>query len=147
MATDALADAEGDLLTDLRAAVGPAVPIGIGLDLHGHVTPAMLEAVDICIACKENPHADLFQCGERVVDCLHAMLEGRLRPVTSLVKVPVILTGAAETASGPLAEIHGRARPATAPEPALWALSTPTRFSLAADPALGQPAPDLPDAE
>src|SRR3546814_9452227 len=26
MATDALADAEGDLLTDLRAAVGPAVP-------------------------------------------------------------------------------------------------------------------------
>src|SRR3546814_7628034 len=58
MATDALADAEGDLLTDLRAAVGPAVAIGIGLDLHGHVTPAMLEAVDICIACKENPHGD-----------------------------------------------------------------------------------------
>src|SRR3546814_14750952 len=68
MATDALADAEGDLLTDLRAAVGPAVPIGIGLDLHGPVTPALLEAVDICIHCQENPPPALLQFGERVVD-------------------------------------------------------------------------------
>src|SRR3546814_19084045 len=93
MATDALADAEGDLLTDLRAAVGPAVPLGIGLDLHGHVTPAILEAVDICLACKENPHADLFQCGARVVGCLPALLEGRPPPVHSPVKVTVILPG------------------------------------------------------
>ncbi|HEY9537412.1 MAG TPA: M81 family metallopeptidase [Kiloniellaceae bacterium] len=147
MATDALADAEGDLLTDLRAAVGPAVPIGIGLDLHGHVTPAMLEAVDICIACKENPHADLFQCGERVVDCLHAMLEGRLRPVTSLVKVPVILTGAAETASGPLAEIHGRARQALAAEPALWDVSILNVFPFADDAGMGQAVLALTDGE
>src|SRR3546814_18533138 len=40
LATDALADAEGDLLTDLRAAVGPATPLTRGLDLHGPVTPA-----------------------------------------------------------------------------------------------------------
>src|SRR3546814_11264616 len=87
----------------------------------------MLEAVDICIACKGNPHADLFQCGERVVACLHAMLEGRLRPVPSLVKAPVILTGAAETASGPLAEIHGRARQAPAAEPAPRAVRSDRR--------------------
>src|SRR3546814_11307683 len=98
----------------------------------------MLEAVDICIACKVNPHADLFQCGERVVDCLHAMLEGRLRPVTSLVKVPVILTGAAETASGPLAEIHGRARQALAAEPALWDVPILHVFTFADDTGLGQ---------
>src|SRR3546814_15730315 len=97
----------------------------------------MLEAVDICIACKENPHADLFQCGERVVDCLHAMLEGRLRPVTSLVTVPVILTGAAETASGPLAEIHGRARQAPAAAPASWDLSLLQAFTFTAHPRFG----------
>jgi microcystin degradation protein MlrC len=147
MATDVLADAEGDLLADLRAAVGPAVPIGIGLDLHGHVTPAMLEAADICIACKENPHADLFQCGERVVDCLHAMLEGRLRPVTSLVKVPMILTGAAETAGGPLAEIHDRARKALAEEPALWDVSILNVFPFADDTRMGQAVLALTDQD
>src|SRR3546814_15248749 len=98
----------------------------------------MLEAVDICIACKENPHAALFQCGERVVDCLHAMLEGRLRPVTSLVKVPVILTGAAATASAPLAELHGRARQALAAEPALRVFSLLKFFTFAASAGMEQ---------
>src|SRR3546814_9485477 len=66
------------------------------------------------------------------------MLEGRLRPVTSLVKVPVILTGAAETASGPLAEIHGRARQALAAEPALWDVSILNVFPFADDAGMGQ---------
>lgn len=147
MATETLADAEGDLLSDLRAAVGPDVPVGIGLDLHAHVTPAMLAAVDICIACKQNPHADLFQCGEQVADCLHAMLEGRLRPVTSLVKVPMILTGSAETTCGPLAELHDRARAAVAATPALWDVSLLNVFPFADDAGMGQAVLTLTDGD
>jgi len=58
MGTTACPDVEGDPLSDLRSAVGDSVPIAIGLDLHANLTPAMLEAADLCIACKENPHSD-----------------------------------------------------------------------------------------
>src|SRR3546814_13038910 len=75
------------------------------------------------------------------------MLEGRLRPWTSRVKVPVILTGAAETASGPLAEIHGRARQALAAEPALWDVSILNVFPFADDAGMGQAVLALTDGE
>ncbi len=145
MATTRIADVEGDLLARLRDAVGWRIPIGIGLDLHGHVTPAMLQAVDICIACKENPHSDLFECGERVVECLDAVLQDRLRPVSSLVKVPMILTGAAETDSGPLAELHRQARDAVAAEAALWDVSIFNVYPFADDVGMGQAVVALAD--
>lgn len=138
MATSRLADVEGDLLAGLRSAVGRRVPIGVGLDLHGHLTPAMLQAAEICIACKENPHSDLFECGERVAACLDAVLRDRLRPVSCLVKVPMILTGGAETDSGPLAELHRRAREALAAEPALWDVSIFNVYPFADDGDMGQ---------
>lgn len=138
MATSEIADVEGDLLTGLRAAVGDQMLIGVGLDLHGHLTPAMLEAADICIACKENPHADLFRCGERVVECLDAILNKQLRPVSCLVKVPMILTGAAETGSGPLAELHRQAREAVTASSTLWDVSIFNVFPFSDDINMGQ---------
>ena len=96
MATTRLADVEGDLLTDLRAAVGDNVVIGVGLDLHAHLTPAMLAAADLCIACKSNPHADVVECGEKVAAGAMAVLSGSLDPVSTLVKVRMTLPGALE---------------------------------------------------
>lgn len=138
MATPALADVEGELLTALRALVGETVPIVIGLDLHAHLTPAMLAASDFCTACKENPHADVVQCGELVGDALDAMLTGRLKPVSALAKIPMVLCGAADTAAGPLAELHRRARASIAGEPALWDVSLFNVFPFADDRGMGQ---------
>ncbi len=140
MGTTRLADAEGDLLRSLRDAVGQAVPIGIGLDLHAHITDAMVAATDICIACKENPHSDVVECGEKVVKCLLAVLAGRLRPVTTLAKVPMILPGAAETASGPLFEIHEHARQAVRDDNSIWDVSVFNVFRYADDFDIGQAA-------
>lgn len=140
MATTQLDDAEGDLLTSLRASVGIRTPIGIGLDLHAHVTTAMLEAVDICIACKENPHSDVVECGRKVADCLLAVLEGNLRPVMTMAKVPMILPGAAETASGPLFEIHEEARRLAGADEAIWDISLFNVFRYADDTDIGQAA-------
>ncbi|TGS14423.1 M81 family peptidase [Mesorhizobium sp. M2E.F.Ca.ET.209.01.1.1] len=138
MATTELPDADGDLLVRLREAVGPDVPIGIGLDLHAHVTPAMLRSVDICIACKENPHSDVILCGERVVECLAAVLDGTLDPVLTMAKVPMILPGAAETGSGPLAELHARARVLAAAHPEIWDVSLFNVYPYADDRGMGQ---------
>lgn len=140
MGTTLLEDAEGDLLAGLRAAVGEMVPIGVGLDLHAHVTNAMMAAVDICIACKENPHSDVVECGEKVAAYLLAMLNGSLRPVTAMAKIPMILPGAAETATGPLREIHDQARFAERDCPAVWDVSLFNVFRYADDEDIGQAA-------
>lgn len=123
MCTTELTDADGDLLTRLRLAVGPDVPIGIGLDMHAHVTAAMLRAVDVCIACKSSPHTDFPECGERVVECLAAMLDGRLRPLRVMAKAPMIHLDSGLTATGPLAEIKAMAQALHGANPAIWDVS------------------------
>ncbi|WP_159998377.1 M81 family metallopeptidase [Roseomonas sp. 18066] len=110
---------EADLMTRLRALLGPGVVIAIGLDLHGHVTDALLRACDIVTACKENPHSDVVEAGERAVALTLDTLAGRLRPVTTMVKLPMLLPGGSETVDHPLAELHAIARAAVAGDPAL----------------------------
>ncbi len=147
MCTTALKDVEGDLLTRLRALVGPDRCIAIGLDLHAHVTPAMLRAVDLCIACKENPHSDVVQCGERVAECLDAVLNGRLHPVTVMVKVPMLLPGAQETGSGPLFDLHARARAWCKKQPEFWDISLFNVFRSIDDVDIGQAVTILSDGD
>ncbi|RWB96370.1 MAG: M81 family peptidase [Mesorhizobium sp.] len=138
MATTELPDADGDLLVRLREAVGPAVAVGIGLDLHAHITQAMLRSVDISIACKENPHSDVVSCGERVIECLAAMLDGTFEPVLTMAKVPMILPGGAETSSGPLAELHARGRAFAAAHPEIRDISLFNVYPHADDEDMGQ---------
>lgn len=138
MATTKAADAEGMLLVELRHVVGPGVPIAIGLDLHANVTVDMIESVDICIACKENPHSDVVECGHKVAECLLAVLDGRLTPATTMAKVPMILPGSGETASGPLFDIHEMARAYAKAQPDIWDISVFNVFRYADDYDIGQ---------
>ncbi|MDX8450812.1 M81 family metallopeptidase [Mesorhizobium captivum] len=110
MATTETPDADGWVLSALRERVGPNVPIAVGLDLHAHVTNKMLENSTICIACKENPHSDVIECGLKATRMLVDVLEGRLAPVTTAVRIPMVIPGAGETDAGPLFDIHETAR-------------------------------------
>lgn len=114
MATDKCKDAEGELLCNLRKSCKKGTVIGVGLDLHAHITPLMLKNADICIACKENPHSDVVECGNRVAALVLDALHGKLMPVTVMAKTRHILPGKMETGSGPLADLHRRARELTA---------------------------------
>ena len=51
-------DVEGDLLSNVRAIVGPDCPIGAELDPHSHLTDLRFNSADILIAFKEFPHID-----------------------------------------------------------------------------------------
>jgi microcystin degradation protein MlrC len=53
-------DCEGDLLARARAIVGPGTVIGAELDLHAHLSQAMVEAADVIVAFKEFPHTDFL---------------------------------------------------------------------------------------
>ncbi|MER8887746.1 M81 family metallopeptidase [Mesorhizobium sp. M0816] len=150
MGTTKTPDAEGDLLHAIRLLVGPDVPIGIGLDLHAHVTSCMLDDTDICIAYKENPHSDTIECGQKVAELLIEQLEGRLKPVTVSALTPMVLPGAQETASGPLAEIHAKAREYAALHPSIRDISIYNVYRFVDDDEMGQVVTilsDGPDAD
>ncbi|WP_284162735.1 M81 family metallopeptidase [Frigidibacter sp. SD6-1] len=73
-------DCEGDLLSRVRALVGPGVVIAAELDPHSHLTPARLAAADILAAFLEFPHTDFYERGEHLVDLALRAIRGEIRP-------------------------------------------------------------------
>ena len=54
-------DIEGELLRAIRERFGWEIPVGIVLDLHGNVTPEMVERSDILVGVKCYPHVDMYE--------------------------------------------------------------------------------------
>ena len=86
-------DVEGDLISAVRSLVGPDVPVVVTLDLHAHITPAMVSGASAMLAWETYPHRDAYSTGERGARMLLDTVAGRCRPVTAMVKVPVITSG------------------------------------------------------
>ena len=63
-------DAEGELLTRVRAVVGPHLPIVASLDLHANVTERMLRLASAMTAYRTYPHIDMRATGERAAQML-----------------------------------------------------------------------------
>jgi microcystin degradation protein MlrC len=104
-------DAESEIVRRVRAAIGPGVPIGVSLDLHGHITAAMLQPDVFYVGYREYPHIDMWETGTRVAALLLDTIAGRRRPVMALAKRPMIVSAvAATTRSEPLASIVRAAR-------------------------------------
>ncbi len=78
-------DCEGDLLQRVRTLVGPAIAIGIELDLHCHLTRRMLAAADIIVGYKHYPHIDIADRAREVYALTLATAEKRISPVISAV--------------------------------------------------------------
>lgn len=106
-------DTEGVLLTRIRDVVGPDMPIAVALDLHGHITPAMLDAATIVTGYRTNPHQDIFETGERAMRLLDGVLRGRALgeapPRAVAMRLPFITRGNDETDQGPLVALGAMA--------------------------------------
>ena len=81
MVADSTEDCEGDLLTHVRALVGPEVAVGAELDCHAHLTQRMQDEADVLVFFKEYPHTDYVECGEQLLDLLERTRRRELRPV------------------------------------------------------------------
>ncbi len=93
-------DCEGDVVAAMRSIVGPDVPIGLLLDLHCNITPAMLDNATIVKACKEYPHID-FDARARELYALCADVRARaIAPVVGFCRVPML--GLFQTAQEPM---------------------------------------------
>lgn len=92
MAVEGMWDAEGDLISAVRAVIGPDPVVASGMDLHGNVLGPLFEGVDILTCYRTAPHVDVWQTRERA--CRHlvqAIDHGR--PATALVHLPFLLPG------------------------------------------------------
>ncbi len=104
-------DAESEIIARIRAALPEGTPVGVSLDLHAHVTQAMLQPDTFLIGYREYPHIDMFETGERVAQLLLDRLAGCCRPVMALAKRPMIVSPVnARTDEGPLQRIVAEAR-------------------------------------
>ncbi|MBI4923288.1 MAG: M81 family metallopeptidase [Devosia nanyangense] len=104
-------DAEGEIIDRVAAVIPEGTPIGVSLDLHGHITPRMLHPDTFLVGYREYPHIDMYETGERVAHLLLDTLAGKVRPVMALAKRPMIVSPvAARTGSEPLASVFAEAR-------------------------------------
>jgi microcystin degradation protein MlrC len=107
VAVEDVDDLEGDLLQAVREVVGVRVPIVATLDLHGHVTEAMVRHADGLVAWETYPHRDAVETGARGARLLLDIVENRCRPVTAMSKAPVLVGGVLghTEGAGPFADV------------------------------------------
>ena len=89
MVTERHEDGEGELLARIRA-IAPDVPIGVTLDMHANLYPAMVESADVIAGYQTYPHIDYHETGVRAAQPVFAMLRGSARPVTSWGNRPML---------------------------------------------------------
>ena len=98
--------ADNDLVRDLRARLGPGVPITLALDMHANIVAEMVGNVDAMVAYHTAPHVDAYETGGRAAEMLLWILEGGKRPAMGFAKAPFLLPGEmAQTALDPMASM------------------------------------------
>jgi microcystin degradation protein MlrC len=75
---------ETDLVQRIRAVVGARVKIGVVLDLHCHLTEALIAAADAIVIFKEYPHTDARARAAELFAIVAATLEGTAAPRMAL---------------------------------------------------------------
>ncbi len=101
-------DLEADLGLAIRDLVGPNVPVGAVLDLHGNATPAMASVYDVLLGCHLYPHTDLGDRGEELVDLLRRTVAGAIRPVVHVEQLPMLLPTSTTDGDSPAARTNAR---------------------------------------
>ena len=76
-------DCEGDLIAHARR-IAPTAVIGAELDLHAHLSDAMVENADIIIGFKEFPHTDFLARAEELVALCIRQAQGEIRPAAAV---------------------------------------------------------------
>jgi microcystin degradation protein MlrC len=89
MVTEHFDDGEGELLRRIRA-IAPATPLAVALDLHGNLTPAIVDGADVVVGFKTYPHVDMFETGEHAARVLLDWLDGGPRPHVAWAQPPLL---------------------------------------------------------
>lgn len=93
MSVEGMDDAEGDLITAIRGVIGDGVMISTSMDLHGNVSPVLVEQIDLLTCYRMAPHEDAWETKNRAARNLVQVLTSGVEPVRAWVPVPILLPG------------------------------------------------------
>jgi microcystin degradation protein MlrC len=137
MVADSYPDADGEVATRLRQAMGPDFPLVITFDLHGNLSPRLIASCNAAVAYRTCPHIDQRETGRRAAAILHQMLRGRTKPCQALAKPPLIVNIMThDTSQQPLKEFMDAARELEQ-QPGVLAVSLLPGFTYADVPQMG----------
>ena len=89
MVTERHEDGEGELLARIRE-IAPDVPVGVTLDMHANLYPAMVDNADVIAGYQTYPHIDYRETGVRAARPIFAMLRGEAQPVAAWGNRPML---------------------------------------------------------
>ena len=84
-------DADGEVASRVRAVVGPDVPVGMALDMHGNITHKMIGATTITTIYRTNPHIDSRVRARECANLILRTIRGEIRPVQHLETPPMVI--------------------------------------------------------
>lgn len=95
MTVEGMDDAEGDMITKIRAVVGPKTMISTVMDLHGNVSQQLAKESDLITCYRMAPHEDAIESKQRALENLLDRLENSLgKPKhKAWIPVPILLPG------------------------------------------------------
>jgi microcystin degradation protein MlrC len=104
-------DAESEIVRRVREVLKPGTPITVSLDLHGHITAAMIQPDVAYIGYREFPHIDMYETGYRATKLLIDWINGKVKPVMALSKRHMVFSpDTARTATPPMSDIVAEGR-------------------------------------
>lgn len=111
MFAEGVGPAETELVQAVRGTVGSKVPIACTFDLHGNIPARLAQFGDILVGLKTAPHTDGAQTAELAERILLDTMAGKLRPVSYVLPIPVIVQGEkAMTTAEPFGSLVEEAR-------------------------------------
>jgi len=82
-----------DLVREVRARVGNAMPISVRLDLHANLNEEFANKADIWTGFRTAPHRDARETLDRALTLLVSSIRADSRPRSAFVRVPLLLQG------------------------------------------------------
>lgn len=100
--------ADTDYVEAVHQTVGEGVPIALALDLHGHISPRILEIVCAISVLRTAPHRDDLETGYRALDQLITVIKTGKPQKIAAVRLPILIPGEqAVTANEPARSLYG----------------------------------------
>lgn len=137
MVVESYPSGDEEIVRRVRDAFGKAMPIVVTHDFHANITPKMVELCDVLITFKENPHLDTYDRGFQAADIMAKIVSGKVKPVQSIVKAPMIYNIAFQnTYSAPLLPITTESKKLEK-QPGILAVSVSGGYQYADVPSMG----------
>jgi microcystin degradation protein MlrC len=84
-------DMDAAFAEGVRAIVGPAVPIGGTLDMHGNVSKRLVDVADITMVWRTNPHLDPKSRSRKCAELVFRTAKREIRPVQWIETPPLVV--------------------------------------------------------